>query len=89
MSKKKKRSRESANQRSPLMDGLRSVLPGSTSGQIVVGIIVGGAAAYVMTDRKLREKLIRKGVQTVNHIADYVAELREEISDVQAEQADK
>lgn len=86
---KKNKSRKSKNRSSSLIDGLKSVLPASASGQILVGVVIGGTVAYVMIDKKRRAKLIRQGVRTVNQLAAYVAELREEISDIQAEQAEE
>lgn len=76
-----------APQKNSLIDGLRGLLPETASGQILTGLVIGGALTYIMSDEKLREKIIRMGVENVSSIVSSLAELREQIGDIQAEVA--
>lgn len=68
-----------------MADGLKSMLPESASAQLMMGVIIGGAVAYVLSDEVLREKIIRQGVKSFGNMAGSLAELKEQIADVQAE----
>lgn len=78
---------EVAPQRGGVLDGLKAVLPESPAGQLLLGVLVGGAVTYVLSDEKLREKIIRQGVETFVGMAGALAELKEQIADIQAEVA--
>ena len=78
---------EVAPQKSTMLDGLRAVLPETASGQLLVGVLICGALTYVLSDEKLREKIIRQGVQGFSSLAGAMAELKEQIADIQAEVA--
>ncbi|MEM7446191.1 MAG: YtxH domain-containing protein [Pseudomonadota bacterium] len=95
MAKKKNKSRKSkkkktkyievAHRESDIMAGLRSILPDSTSGQLLVGVLIGGALTYLLSDEEVRKKIIRQGVLAFGNMAGAMAELQEQIADVQAE----
>ena len=85
--KKKQKIRyvEVAPKQSGISDGLRAILPDSASSQLMLGILIGGAVSYVLSDEKLRETIIRQGVQGFGNITGSLAELKEQIADIQAE----
>ncbi len=58
---------------------------GNPSEQFLVGLMVGGGAAYVLSDEKLRGQAIRYAMQTFVSVANSVEELKEQVADVQAE----
>lgn len=76
---------EGAPQKGGMLDGLKSILPETASGQLLAGVLIGGAITYMLNDEKLREKIIRQGVQTFGNMAGALAELKEQIADIQAE----
>lgn len=78
---------EVAPQKGTMLDGLRSVLPETASGQLLAGVLIGGAITWALSDEKLRETIIRQGVQTFGNMAGALAELKEQIADIQAEVA--
>ena len=59
--------------------------PESTSEQFLVGLMIGGGAAYVLSDETLRGQVIRYAMQTYGSIAQSVEELKEQLADIQAE----
>ncbi|RWR05938.1 YtxH domain-containing protein [Sinirhodobacter populi] len=87
--KKKKNNKiryvEAAPRKATVLDALKSVLPETASGQLLLGVLIGGAVTYVMSDEELREKIIRQGVQAFGNAAGALAELKEQIADIQAE----
>lgn len=65
--------------------GLWGALQGNTSQQFLLGAALGAAATYVMSNDELREKIIRSAVKLYSDLAGGVAELKEQMADMQAE----
>lgn len=55
--------------------------------QLLLGAALGVAAAYVLGDEKLRGKLIRTGLDLYESLAGGLAEMKEQVADIQAEKA--
>ncbi|MDR0528658.1 MAG: hypothetical protein LBG69_03480 [Zoogloeaceae bacterium] len=55
------------------------------SEQFLAGILLGAAAAYVLSNDELRGKAIKGGVNLYSALACNFAEFREQIADVMAE----
>lgn len=70
-----------------MFNNLRFALPATLSGQVVTLALAGGAV-YVLQNRQLRQQAIRQGVEFYNRVNGCIAEIREEIADIQAEQGD-
>jgi uncharacterized protein (DUF1786 family) len=97
MAKKKKSSKSKGKRRSEIrylvaparVTGLagkfKKFLPENTSEQFLVGLMIGGGAAYVLSDETLRGQVIRNAMQTYGSIAQSVEELKEHLADIQAE----
>lgn len=58
---------------------------GNPSEEFLIGLMIGGSAAYVLSDEKLRGQAIRYAVQTLASVANGVEELKEQVADIQAE----
>ncbi|MBW3617942.1 MAG: YtxH domain-containing protein [Proteobacteria bacterium] len=56
-----------------------------TSEQFLVGLLIGGGAAYVLSDETLRGQVIRYAMQTFGSVAQSVEELKEQFADIRAE----
>jgi len=65
--------------------GLWGALQGNTSQQFLLGAALGAAATYVMSNDELREKIIRSAVKLYSDLSGGVAELKEQMADMQAE----
>jgi len=68
-----------------LLGGLSNLLPGRPSEQFLVGALIGAAAAYVLSDDELRGKIIRSGLKLYGNLAGGLAEMKEQVADLQAE----
>ncbi|MGQ9368067.1 YtxH domain-containing protein [Azospirillum sp. ST 5-10] len=68
-----------------LLGGLGQLLPSRRSEQFLAGLLVGAAAAYVLSDEELRGKLIRSGLKLYGSLAGGLAEMKEQVADLQAE----
>ncbi|MDO5103759.1 MAG: hypothetical protein Q4D91_12835 [Lautropia sp.] len=55
--------------------------------QFILGLILGGAAAYVLGDPEKRARLIRMGMKLYAGVAGSVEEFKEQIADLKAEVA--
>ena len=55
--------------------------------QFILGLLLGGAAAYVLGDPEKRAKLIRMGMKLYAGVAGSVEEFKEQIADLKAEVA--
>ena len=55
--------------------------------QFILGLLLGGAAAYVLGDPEKRAKLIRMGMKLYAVVAGSVEEFKEQIADLKAEVA--
>lgn len=63
----------------------KKILPENTSEQFLIGLMIGGGAAYVLSDETLRGQVIRYAMQTYGSMAQSVEELKEQLADIQAE----
>lgn len=78
-------------------DGLQALLPGQgrrkglaalrPTEQFLLGALVGAGALYLLGDEKLRGKVIRAGMQLYGNLAGSLAEMKEQMADIQAEMA--
>lgn len=68
-----------------LLGGLGQFLPSRRSDQFLVGLAVGAAAAYVLADEELRGKLIKSGLKLYGSLVGGLAEMKEQVADLQAE----
>lgn len=64
--------------------GLAALAPGQ---QLLAGVLIGAAAAYMLGDEQLRGKLIRAGMQLYTGLAGGFEEIKEQMADIQAELA--
>jgi len=64
--------------------GLAALTPGQ---QLLAGVVIGAAAAYLLGDEQLRGKLIRAGMQLYTGLAGGFEEIKEQMADIQAELA--
>ena len=97
MAKKKKSSKSKGKKRveiryvaapsveTGLFASIKQLLPESTSEQLLIGLLIGAGASYVLSDEKLRSQIIRYAVQTYGNIAGSFEELKEQVADIQAE----
>lgn len=74
-----------AGQPAGMMQRLAGLLGKRPSDQFLLGALVGAAAVYVMSDEKLRGKLIKSGLDLYSSIAGNLAEMKEQMADLQAE----
>ncbi|CAO3453697.1 hypothetical protein [Azospirillum argentinense] len=68
-----------------LLGGLSGLLPSRRSEQFLVGLLVGAAAAYVLSDEELRGKIVKSGLKLYGNLAGGLAEMKEQMADLQAE----
>jgi hypothetical protein len=64
--------------------GLGALTPGQ---QLMAGVLIGAAAAWVLGDEKMRGKLLRAGMQLYTGLAAGFEEIKEQMADIQAEMA--
>lgn len=64
--------------------GLAALTPNQ---QLIAGLVVGAAAAWVLTDEELRGKLLRAGMKLYANLAGGFEEIKEQMADIQAELA--
>lgn len=67
------------------LGGLSGLLPSRRSEQFLVGLLVGAAAAYVLSDEELRGKIVKSGLKLYGNLAGGLAEMKEQMADLQAE----
>lgn len=65
--------------------GWLGALQGSGHQQFLLGAVLGAAATYVLSNDELREKIIRSAVKLYGDVAGGMAELKEQVADMQAE----
>ncbi|MDD5328514.1 MAG: hypothetical protein PHX38_00785 [Sulfuricella sp.] len=68
-----------------LLGNLQGMLGSRRRQQFILGAVLGAAAVYVLSDEKLRAKLIRTGVGLYSGIAGGFEEMKEQMADIQAE----
>lgn len=64
---------------------LHGLLGSRQTEQFVLGALLGAAAVYVLGDEKLRNKLIKAGLNLYSGIAGNFEEMKEQMADLQAE----
>jgi len=57
----------------------------TASQQLLLGVLIGAAAAWVLGDEALRAKLLRVGMQLYSSAAGGLEEVKEQVADIQAE----
>lgn len=69
------------------LGGLSRLLPSRRSDQFLLGLALGAAATYVLSDEELRGKIMRSGVKLYASLAGGLEEMKEQMADIQAEVA--
>lgn len=94
MSKKKKKksakaAKTAANTAAPqgpgILAGLGRLLPEGRTEQFLLGLLVGGGLAYVLSDEEIRGKLFKGALKAYAGMAGGLAEMKEQVADLQAE----
>lgn len=67
--------------------GLSRLLPSRRSDQFLLGLLLGAAGAYVLSDEQLRGRIIKSGMKLYTSLAGGLEEMKEQMSDIQAELA--
>lgn len=65
--------------------GLGALLPAGGREQFLLGLLLGGGIAYVMSDEELRAKIFKSGLQLYTSVMGGLAEMKEQMADLQAE----
>lgn len=68
-----------------LLQGLPNLLRSRHTEQFLLGLVIGGAAAWVLTDEELRNKLLKTGLKLYSGLMGGLEELKEQVADVRAE----
>lgn len=74
-----------ANPNGGLFAGLQRMLPSRDSDQFIIGLLIGAAATYVLSDDEIRARLMKGGVKLFSGIAGSVEEMKEQFADIRAE----
>jgi hypothetical protein len=74
-----------ANRNQGMLGNLGGLLPKGRTEQFLLGLLVGGATAYVLSDEDLRGKLFKGAMKAYSSVMGSVAEMKEQLSDVAAE----
>ncbi len=67
------------------LSGLPDFLRSRHTEQFLLGLVAGGAVAWLLTDEELRGKLLKLGMKLYGSVAGSVEELKEQLADVRAE----
>ncbi|MCR6629144.1 MAG: YtxH domain-containing protein [Magnetospirillum sp.] len=76
-----------AGQGAGVSGGLSGLLPARRSDQFLLGLALGAGAAYLLADEQLRGKIMKSGVKLYASLAGGLAEMKEQMADIQAEVA--
>lgn len=68
-----------------LLQGLPNALRSRHTEQFLLGLLIGGAAAWVLSDEELRNKLLKTGLKLYSGLMGGLEELKEQVADVRAE----
>ncbi|NYZ13659.1 YtxH domain-containing protein [Azospirillum sp. RWY-5-1] len=68
-----------------LLGGLAGLLPARGSERFLVGVLVGGAAAYLLSDEEMRGRVMKSGLKLYASLLGGLAEMKEQAADLQAE----
>jgi len=64
---------------------LGNLLPKGRNEQFLLGLALGGVAAYVLSDEDIRGKLFKGAIQAYSSVMGGVAEMKEQMADLAAE----
>ncbi|QLH71361.1 YtxH domain-containing protein [Rhodopseudomonas palustris] len=73
------------NQRQGMLGNLGGLLPKGRNEQFLLGLLIGGLAAYVLSEEELRSKLFKGAIKAYANMMGSVAELKEQFADLSAE----
>lgn len=73
------------SQNTGVLAGLGRLLPDGRTEQFLLGLLVGGATAYVLSDEELRGKLFKGAIKAYAGVMGGLAEMKEQVADLQAE----
>lgn len=73
------------NQNQGFLGGLGRLLPAGRNEQFLLGLALGGVAAYVLSDEEIRGKLFKGALKAYAGMAGSLAEMKEQMADLQAE----
>lgn len=68
-----------------LLGGLGRLLPAGRTEQFLLGLALGGVAAYLASDQEIRGKLFKGAIKAYANMAGSLAEMKEQMADLQAE----
>lgn len=68
-----------------LLQGMAAFFPSRGTEQFVLGMMIGAAAAWVLTDEELRGKLVKAGMKLYAGVAGGFEEMKEQMADIRAE----
>lgn len=74
-----------ANQNTGLFSGLSRLLPSRRTDQFLIGLLVGAAATYVLSDEELRGKIMKSGAKLYGGMVGGLEEMKEQMADIRAE----
>jgi hypothetical protein len=72
-------------QNSGVFSSLAGVLPRKRRNQFLLGLTVGAAAAYVLSNEEVRARIIKAGINLYTGLAGGLEEIKEQFADIQAE----
>ncbi|MCW2286416.1 hypothetical protein M2323_004211 [Rhodoblastus acidophilus] len=64
---------------------LSNLLPKGRNEQFLLGLAVGGIAAYVLSDEQIRGKMFKSAIQAYSSVMGGFAEMKEQMADLAAE----
>lgn len=70
-----------------IVAGLGRLLPSRRSDQFLLGLVLGGAGAYVLSDEALRGRIMKSWMRLYAGMASGIEEMKEQMEDIKAELA--
>lgn len=71
--------------RQGMLAKLSDLLPKGRTEQFLLGLLVGGATAYVLADEELRGKVFKGAMKAYASVMGSMSEMKEQLADVAAE----
>ena len=68
-----------------LLQGMAAFLPTRNTEQFVMGLAIGAAMAWVLSDEELRGKLVKTGMKLYAGVVGGFEEMKEQMADIRAE----
>lgn len=68
-----------------MLGTLGGLLPKGRNEQFLLGLLIGGVAAYVLSEEDLRGKLFKGAIKAYASVMGNVAEMKEQFADLSAE----